>query len=308
MIFSRPVALPDDVALIDDLLGACEVADVVDLALHRDALREPQPGERLCVWVDDAGHAQGFARLRFNELDGLIEGRYWYYVRPSARGQDIEPSALTWAERETAQHAAQRPCRLFSASRADHPARFQFLEANGFTRVRYFFTMKRPLDEAPPMPALPSAYTMRSATVEDAVGLTDLHNVAFRDHWGSEPLTVAEERAALLDPARRAELDIVAVTRDGALAGFCVATIEPMKREGAEEMVGFISSLGTHPAHRGRGLGRALLLHNLRTLQALGMRKAYISVDATNPTGALHLYESVGFQTFETWISYFKRL
>lgn len=307
-MLSRPVALPDDVALVDDLLRACELADAVDLSLHRDALQEPQPGERLHVWLDDADRAHGFARLHFNELDDVLEGRYWYYIRPSARDQGIESGALTWAMQETTRRAAQRPCRLFTGAREDHLARCQFLEANSFTRERYFYTMKRSLDEESLTSEVPGGYAIRIATLEDAVALTDLHNRAFRGHWASQPLTVAEERTELLDPAHRSELHIVAVTRDGALACFCEASIEPMKREGIEETVGFISSLGTRPSHRGRGLGRALLLHNLRTLRALGMRKAYISVDTANATGALRLYESVGFQPFETWITYFKRL
>lgn len=304
-MISRAVSLPEDFAPLDTLFRCCEEADMVDLDIHRHALQERQAAERFHIWLDDAGLAQGFARLQFNEFDSdLIEGRFWYYFHPkTARGKGIEASALRWAEQETLRQATPRACRLFTASRADHPARFGFLEANGFTRVRYFFTMKRALHGALPAPEVPSGYTVRSVTLEDLEAITDLHNLAFREHWDSQPLTVAEERAALLDPDHRPELDIVAVATDGSLASFCTATIEPMKREGVEEIVGFIASLGTHPAHRGLGLGRALLLHNLRALQALRIDKSYISVDADNPTGALRLYESVGFRPFETWLS-----
>jgi mycothiol synthase len=308
LMTSHSVTLPDDFACIDELLRACEAVDALDLTVHRQALQEHQTTERFQVWFDDSGNVQGFARLHFNEVEGLTEGRYWYYLRPTIIGQGIETSALQWAEQETLQQRTGSACRLFTTSRADHPARFHFLEANDFTRERYFFTMKRALHETPPAPEVPSGYTIRAATLADIESFTDLHNLAFREHWKSLPITSDELRAEKLDPEYRPEIDLLAVAPDGTLASFCTATIEPTKREGIDEIVGFIGGLGTHPSHRGLGLGRALLLHNLRTLHALGMYKAYISVDAANPTGAVRLYESVGFQTFETWLSYFKSL
>jgi ribosomal protein S18 acetylase RimI-like enzyme len=45
---------------------------------------------------------------------------------------------------------------------------------------------------------------------------------------------------------------------------------------------------------RGRGLGRALLHTAFAEFRRRGLPKAGLSVDATNPTGALGLYESVG--------------
>ena len=45
---------------------------------------------------------------------------------------------------------------------------------------------------------------------------------------------------------------------------------------------------------RGRGYGRDLLRHSFREFRRRGMRRATLGVDAANPTGATHLYESVG--------------
>jgi len=38
------------------------------------------------------------------------------------------------------------------------------------------------------------------------------------------------------------------------------------------------------------------------------MDRARLGVDTQNPNGALRLYESVGFQTVETWLSYVKNV
>ena len=45
---------------------------------------------------------------------------------------------------------------------------------------------------------------------------------------------------------------------------------------------------------RGRGLARALLLTALEEFRRRGLPAAYLGVDTLNPTGALHLYTSVG--------------
>ena len=47
---------------------------------------------------------------------------------------------------------------------------------------------------------------------------------------------------------------------------------------------------------RGRGIGRALLLHTFAQFRSRGMSRVGLGVDATSPTGANKLYESVGMR------------
>ena len=54
----------------------------------------------------------------------------------------------------------------------------------------------------------------------------------------------------------------------------------------------YLSLLGTHPEHRGRGMGMALLSENLAAVDAEGV-PAYL--ESTNP-GNLGRYRSVGFE------------
>lgn len=54
----------------------------------------------------------------------------------------------------------------------------------------------------------------------------------------------------------------------------------------------YLSLLGTHPDHRGKGLGMALLAENLELIDAEGM-PAYL--ESTNPANDLR-YEGVGFR------------
>jgi GNAT superfamily N-acetyltransferase len=56
----------------------------------------------------------------------------------------------------------------------------------------------------------------------------------------------------------------------------------------------YLSLLGTHPDHRGHGLGMGLLADNLTHLDAEGAA-AYL--ESTNPAN-LRRYESVGFEVY----------
>ena len=65
-------------------------------------------------------------------------------------------------------------------------------------------------------------------------------------------------------------------------------------RNEARESCGYVGALGVRRAWRGRGYGRALLLHSFREFRRRGQPRVTLGVDAANPTGATRLYESVG--------------
>ena len=55
---------------------------------------------------------------------------------------------------------------------------------------------------------------------------------------------------------------------------------------------------------RKRGLGRALLIATMLQACEMGHAGLKLRVDAENPTGALRLYESVGFSREFTYVTY----
>jgi GNAT superfamily N-acetyltransferase len=62
---------------------------------------------------------------------------------------------------------------------------------------------------------------------------------------------------------------------------------------------GAIQNLGVLPAHRGRGLGEALLLQALHGFRRAGLRQAMLEVTAQNDP-AVRLYRRVGFRCRKT--------
>ena len=62
-----------------------------------------------------------------------------------------------------------------------------------------------------------------------------------------------------------------------------------------EDGVGYVDYLAVAARSRGRGLGRALLLHGLAALRDAGLAVAELSVQGENAS-ATRLYESVGMR------------
>jgi mycothiol synthase len=60
---------------------------------------------------------------------------------------------------------------------------------------------------------------------------------------------------------------------------------------------GWVKDLAVRRSHRGAGLGKALLLHGFAEFARRGVERIGLKVDAANPTGALQLYDRLGFVT-----------
>ncbi len=62
---------------------------------------------------------------------------------------------------------------------------------------------------------------------------------------------------------------------------------------------GAIQNLGIVPEHRGRGLGKALLLRALHAFRERGLARATLEVTAQNKA-AVHIYRQIGFRYYKT--------
>jgi ribosomal protein S18 acetylase RimI-like enzyme len=102
----------------------------------------------------------------------------------------------------------------------------------------------------------------------------------------------------------RLQPDGVFVAEDpqaGAPVGYVTTRLNPVSR------IGWIPNLAVDPAHQGKGLGRALLLHALEFFRRRGMQVAKIETLEQNPVGQA-LYPSLGFREVARQIHYAMRL
>ena len=312
---ARSYAGEADLEAIAHLINACEAVDRMNSGTSipelRRSLNDPllDRTRNLRLWEDAGGQLVGFSKLRILETDEVIDGHILFRVHPTARGGDLERQIVAWAEgrlREVGQERSVQ-VKLRSAARADKTDRIAILERFGFKADRYFFTMERSLNDPIPDPQFPHGFTLHQLGGErEAEAWVEMYNQAFIDHWNHHALTVDRVKYNLTTPNYRPELDLIAVAPDGKFVAFCYCHISPEdnKRNGRNE--GWIVTLGTRRGFRKMGLGRAMLLSGMQRLQAAGVKTAKLDVDVQNPSGALRLYESVGFQNTYTNISYVK--
>ncbi len=130
--------------------------------------------------------------------------------------------------------------------------------------------------------------------------LVEADNLFFKDHWGSQPVSVEVWRRRQIetrphDPA----LWVIAWAADRhgdpQIVGECLGRAS--EQGGPHD--GWIGIVGVHPDWRGRGLGRAVLVRGLRTLQRAGFERASLHVAAENDP-ALKLYRSQGMEAVRT--------
>jgi ribosomal protein S18 acetylase RimI-like enzyme len=124
---------------------------------------------------------------------------------------------------------------------------------------------------------------------------------AFLDHFQFSPRVPFEE---WIRQRKRYGFDpsLWSVVWDGdQIAGVGLAR---MTTEGT----GWVSVLGVRRPWRGRGLGRAILLHLFRHFHERGVPSVALGVDAANPTGATRLYESAGMSVIRNYVLFEKVL
>lgn len=246
----------------------------------------------LRAWLESVDLAQDTWLL---EEDGRPVGFGWHeahgelgfavgVVHPETRGRGIGGSLVETAVRRAREAGGARMHYATLAADAGAPA---LLEAHGFREVRRFYDMAIELAEPPGAPALPEGLVIETFRVEDARSFHHALEESFRDHWEFQGRAFDEwweqrSGAADFDPS------LWFLVRDG--EEVVAAARNDSNRNGG----GWVAALGVRRPWRGRGLGRALLLHTFAEFYRRGLTRVSLGVDSENPTGATKLYESVG--------------
>src|SRR6266849_4089121 len=161
----------------------------------------------------------------------------------------------------------------------------------GAEMVRPWWRMDMDLSATLPEPLPVDGYQLRDGDAVPAGGWSDVHNRSFADHWRFSPRQEAE-----LVTGRPPHLALMVTTREGTPTALTLAQIESYPEDAREQPVGIISSVGTVPEHRRRGLATWLVAEELLRLRAEGARSASLYVDGWNHTRAFDAYRKLGFE------------
>ena len=310
---ARPLSA-DDVAAVAALLAAAEQID--DTGEYPDAedLAEwwrgwgLEPARDGLVVCDPAGLPVAYATVMApptfrDAFTVYLEGR----VRPDLRGQGIGSALLAWQlDRGTALHAERHP-ESPGALTVEVPGGMPSLEAlarrAGLQAERWYREMQRPLTDLPEKRPLAGADIVPFTWDRDDE-VRRAHNAAFVRHHGSSERD-PETWASLFTGQRsfRPDLSRLAV-EDGVVVGYVLAYVyeADTAARGTREVV--LGQIGVLPQARGRGVASALIAEVLREAARRDCRTAGLGVDTENVTGALRLYEALGFRTARARVSW----
>ncbi|HEX5040482.1 MAG TPA: GNAT family N-acetyltransferase [Candidatus Limnocylindria bacterium] len=239
-----------------------------------------------------------------DNTDGTREYRSRGHVDAPWRRRGIGRRLLAAADglirERAAEHETHRP-RVQGMWADDRQAgRKALAESAGYTAVRWFFEMERQrIDvDRPEILPMPDGLEVRPVTVEDAPAIWAADHDAFRDHWGGWDDSEAALRRWVESPEFQPDLYLVAYDGDE-IAGAVLNGILAEENEKLGLRRGWLDSVFTRRAWRGRGLARALIGRSVHLLAERGMDTAALGVDADNPSGALGLYRSCGFEVVD---------
>ncbi|MGZ6300237.1 MAG: GNAT family N-acetyltransferase [Candidatus Limnocylindria bacterium] len=166
------------------------------------------------------------------------------------------------------------------------------LRTLGMEMVRPWWRMDRSLVDELPEPRPVAGYDLIDGLSVRPGSWADMHNRSFADHWRFSPRTDEELLAG-----KTLQLCLMAVTEtDGLAAAVAMGQVEAYQDDPRPQPVGVVSSVGTVPEHRRRGLAGWLVAEVLRRLRAAGARHASLYVDGWNETRAFDAYHKLGFE------------
>ncbi|WP_127841945.1 GNAT family N-acetyltransferase [Actinomyces wuliandei] len=261
---------------------------------------------------DEEGVMRAFGLVRLRPA-GEIYVSMTGVVDPSRRGQGIGRSLLHW-QAERARHlvGAERAVSLAdsAASRARRqPAHVvttvlegdermqEHLRHLGFEPRRWYRELRRSLSLDIPVVELDGFLRVEPWTPEIDDAVRRAHNQAIGEGWGSRSLTPEEwaQGSAYFAP----RWSFVATDRSGdraRVAGYLRSSRYEQDWEALGWREGYTDMLGVLRDYRSRRVGSALLCAAMQAYAADGMEYAAAGVDTDNPSGAVDLYESLGYE------------
>jgi mycothiol synthase len=286
-----------------------------------DGLERAEQMEDIANTYAHLHNCDPYTDMLFAEIDGKVIGysRVWWAVEgsgqwigfqfgnvlPAWRGKGIGSELLRFNEERLAQIATQlkengylpmeAPCMLDSFVSSTETERISLLDRRGYQVVRYAFEMVRPdLENIPELP-LPMGVEVRPVIPEHYRLIWEASNEAFRDHWGYIPDPWEEFERLVNDPDHDPSLWRVAWLGDQ-VVGMVLSFIDKDQNEIYGRRRGYTENICVRRLWRKQGVAKALIALSLRAIKERGMTEAGLGVDAENTSGALHLYQSMGYR------------
>jgi mycothiol synthase len=313
----RPITA-DDAAAVAAVLAASEHVDDVGEYPDAEDLVEWWTGWKMDLGrdglavCDAAGLVVGFAAV---VAPSTFRGTFAVHleggVRPDHRGRGVGRALLAWQLERAAEVHAERhpevPARLTVGLGERMTALESLVRRAGLTAQRWYRQMERPLTDLPEPPAVPGVELVPFSWDRDDE-IRRAHNAAFTEHHGSAERDPDTWQSMFTGQRSfRPDLSVLAIA-DGGVLGYVLAYVYEADTAATGVRETHFGQIGVLPQARGRGIASALIAAALRAGVDGDCERAGLEVDSANVTGALRLYESLGFTTARTRVSWSREL
>lgn len=313
-----------DYANILKVINASKAADNLErsdtlenITLYYEHLHNSDPSKDM-LFAEVNGQVIGYSRVEWNiNDDGEWLGFHLCFLHPKFRRMGIGRMISRYDEARLQQIAEElleigkiqtnTPCFFEVFSSDSEVGKEALMLSEGYQPVRYAFSMQRSLLETIEVTPMPPGLEIRPSLPEHYRTIWDASQEAFRDHWGYIPAPEEEYQKWLKEPIFNPHLWKVAWDGDQ-VAGMVLNFLDEKENQEYNRKRGYTEGISVRRPWRRRGLARALLTRSLQMFKDMGMTEAALGVDTQNLSGALRLYESVGFHPYKRFTTFRKPL
>ncbi len=293
-----------DLGGIVEVIHVAHRLDGVDAFPSVDAFRNElanpvneDPARDLIVAEVD-GEIVAYGRASWSIRGGAYVYQTSGEVHPDHRRRGIGRSLLHTEQARlraiAAGHPTDVPRTLQAWIAASQVGAAALLRSDGYETIRWFSEMARTLGEPIPIIAVPDGLEIRPVVPADHQRIFKAEAEAFQDHWGNREWTDTDRARFFGDPDLDTSLWRVGWDGDE-VAGVVVVVVPRQENIELGTNRAWLDRISVRRPWRRRGLARALIASALDGLRERGIDAAMLGVDTENPTGALALYEDLGF-------------
>ncbi len=300
------------------ILDACNDADQLDYINTVDEIAGVFAHLTNCdpyrdmVFAEVNGVTVAFSRVWWADETGT--GRLYIslgFVHPAWRRRDLGATMQRYNERRLREIACQHPAasdKVFRVWATDTEyGALALFALFGYQPVRHYITMSRPIGEALPDAPMPEGLEVRAVEPGHLRAIWAAMDEARQDHWGYRPATERDYQRWTRDRLFAPHLWKVAWDGDQ-VAGMVLNRLDEEQNAQYRRRRGYSQGIFVRRPWRRRGLARSLLAQSIAMFREMGMEETALGVDTQNPSGALILYQSMGYRPLKRHTFFNKRM
>lgn len=311
---------------IEDVPGMVRVlnpslkADLIDRVASEEELRQDyeaphhmNPSKDIVIAEID-GEIIGFSEMSWRQKRGNVRTYVFYpHLTPEWRGKGIREVMLHYCEerliRKSRGHSSDQT-KYFEiyANSLDNDWK-RILELEGYTPNWHVLALVRQDMKNVPDYALPTGIEVRPVLPEHYHIVWDAAAEALRDEnsFVEERNDEKAYRRQLASPTFTPRLWQIAWDGNQVVGGVH-NYIDEEENKAFNRVWGHTEKIFVRRPWRNKGIAKALISRSIKILKDEGMEAVTLDVDSDNPSGALRLYESLGYRLDMDFIFYKKAI